>query len=111
MKIQNFIKNEYMKAQLNVFAVCHNTCFRQTRQVINLLKLATSNKNNEMNNNNYYYNSNKILRRRTEVFSLDFVSFWRISVIGCISVFLVTGEHVCKKLQVAPQNDFFIFYL
>ena len=59
-----------MKELLNAFAVCHNTCFRQTRQVINLLKLATSNKNNENNNNSYYYKSNKvtIMRCRIEVF-------------------------------------------
>ena len=58
-----------MKELLNAFAVCHNTCFRQTRQVINLLKLATSNKNNENNNNSYYYKSNKvtIMRCRIEV--------------------------------------------
>ena len=49
--------NRYMTEQLNAFAVCHNTCFLQTRQVINLLKLATSNKNNE-NNNNYHYKYN-----------------------------------------------------
>ena len=45
-------KIKYMKEQLNTFAISHKTCFRQTRQVINLLKSASSNKNDE-NNNNY----------------------------------------------------------
>ena len=72
-----------MKEKLNAFAVCHHTCFPQTRQVINLLKPATSNRNNEINNNYYYYYhyySNKItiMRYRTEVF---FGLFQRISVI------------------------------
>ena len=61
----------------------------------NLLKSATSNKNNEnnniiINNDNYHYcYSNKItiMRCGLEVF---FGRFRRISVIGCISVFLVT---------------------
>ena len=87
-----------MKEQLNAFAVCHSICFRHTRQVSYLLKSATSNKtsvnNNNNNNNNYYYYSNKItiMRCGLEVFSADFGRFRRISVIGCISVFLVTGE-------------------
>ena len=45
-------KIKYMKEQLNTFAVCHKSCFRGTRQIINLLKSATSNINDE-NNNNY----------------------------------------------------------
>ena len=81
-----------MTEQLNAFAVCHNICFRWTRQVINLPKSSTSNTNNENNNNNSYYynNSNKItiMKCRIKVF---FGSFRRISVIECISVFLVTG--------------------
>ena len=50
-------------------------CFRQNRQVINLLKSATSNKNNENNNN---YNSNKIaiMRCRIDVFC---GRFWQFS--------------------------------
>ena len=86
-----------MTEQLNAFAVCHNTCFRRTRQVSNLLKSAISNKNNGNNNYKYYYyyNSNKItiVRCGLEVF---FGGFRRISVIGCISVFLVAavGEWV-----------------
>ena len=82
---------KYMKEQLNAFAVCHNTCFRCTRQFRNLLKSATSNKNNENDNYNYYYyNSNKItiMRCGLEVF---FGGFRQISVIGWISVFLVTA--------------------
>ena len=58
--------------QRNAFAVCHNICFRRTRQVINLLKLSTSNTNNENNNNNSYYynNANKItiMKCRIKVF-------------------------------------------
>ena len=50
-----------MKEQFNAFGVCHNTCFRRTRQVITLLKSPTSNKNYENNNNDYYfYYANKI---------------------------------------------------
>ena len=51
-----------MKEQLIAFGVCHNICFGRIRQVINLLKAATSNTNNgNDNNNNYFYtNSNKI---------------------------------------------------
>ena len=52
-----------MKEQLNAYAVCHNTCFRCTRQVSNLLKSATSNKTNENNDkiNNYNKNNNIII--------------------------------------------------
>ena len=80
----------YMKKQLNAFGICQYTCFMQIRQVAKLLKSATSNKT-ENDNNNYYYNTNKItiMRCRIEVFSAEFSSFWHISVIRCISVFLV----------------------
>ena len=50
-----------MKEQLNAYAVCHNTCFRRTRQVNNLLKSATSNKNNENNDKSSNYNNNNII--------------------------------------------------
>ena len=83
MYIQDFINIKNMKEQLNAFAVCHNTCFQRTRQIINLLKLAISNKNNENNdiffiiNNNYNNNSNKItiMRGRIEVFFFGFRQF------------------------------------
>ena len=63
-----------MKKQLNAFGICHYTCFMQIRQVVNLLKSAISNEND---NNNYYYNTNKItiMRCRIEVFSAEFSSF------------------------------------
>ena len=69
-----------MKEQLNVFAVCHNICFRLTRQVINLLKSSISNKNSNENNDNYYYyhnHSNKITmtRCRIQVFFSKFRQF------------------------------------
>ena len=82
-----------MKEQLNAFAVCHNVCFRHIRQVSNLLNSATSNKNNENNNNYYYfcYKSNKITIMRCGL-ELFFGRFRRISVIGCISVFLGTEK-------------------
>ena len=85
-----------MKEQLIAFGVCHIICFRHIKQVSNLLKSATSNKNNENNNNNNYcYNLNKItiMSCGLEVF---FGRFRRISVIVCISVFLVT---VCVWIQ------------
>ena len=68
-----------MTEQVNAFAVCHNICFRQTRQVINLPKSSTSNTNNENNNNNSYYynNSNKItiMKCRIKVFFSRFRQF------------------------------------
>ena len=81
-----------MTEPLNAFAVCHSICFRQTRQVINLLKSCTSNTNNENNNNNSYYynNTNKITIMKCKI-KVFFGVFRRISVIWCISVFLVSA--------------------
>ena len=71
--------NKYITEQHNAFAVCHNICFRQTRQVINLLKSSTSNTNNENNNNNSYHynNANKItiMKCRIKVFFSGFRQF------------------------------------
>ena len=61
-------KIKYMTEQLNAFGVCYNTCFRRIRQVINLLKSATSYKNNENDNKNYYYYySIKITKTRCRI--------------------------------------------
>ena len=52
-----------------LFGVCHNTCFRWTRRVINSLKSATSNTTTS-NNDYYYHNSNKIIIMRCSIEAL-----------------------------------------
>ena len=73
-------KKIYIKEQLNALLyVIINTSFWRTRQIINFMKSATSNKNNNKCDRFYCYysNSNKItiMRGRIEVF------FWRISAV------------------------------
>ena len=105
-----------MTEQLNAFAVCHNTCFRRTRQVSNLLKSPSSNKNNENNNNNIndnnYYYSNKITIKRCglDVFfgglrqNSAYFGHW------VISVFLVTIDQLTKHTPVYPLLSSHVFF-